>query len=170
MSIAVSAVVGPSRLLRGLVLAYGLANLAAAVAVGLLLPGRFALAPLAAALFTASAACLLHRFATPTKTRRIDISGVGQLRLTVQQDMRTSDAAGSVADGAAPLPAPEATLVVLLPGTTIWPQLLLLRLRSQTGSVTHLPVLPDGVAPGVFRALAVAVGAIGSRNLQLQGK
>ncbi|MFL6674891.1 MAG: hypothetical protein ACJ8LG_16550 [Massilia sp.] len=170
MSIAVSAVVGPSRRLRVLVAAYGLANGAAAVAVGLLLPGRFALAPLAAAFFTCAAGCLLHRFATLTKTRRIDISGVGQVRLTVQQDMATSDAAAMFASGA-PLPAPDAGAVaVLLPESTLWPHMLLLRLRSQAGEVTQLPVLPDSVAPGVFRALAVAAGAIGSRNKQLQGK
>jgi toxin CptA len=159
MSIAVSAVVRPSRCLRALVAAYGLTNVAAAVAAGLLVPDRLAYAPLSAAFFLCAGGFLLHGCTTLTKTRRIDISGVGQLRLTVQQDMRTR-----TADNDAGVP------VVVLPGTTIWPAAMLLRLQSEQGAVTLLAVLRDSVAPGEFRALAVAVAAIGGRNKSLQGK
>jgi toxin CptA len=161
MSIAVSAVVGPSRRLRALVAAYGLANVAAAFAVGFLLPGRFALAPLSTIVFLAAAACLLHGCSALTKTRRIDISGVGGLRLTVQQNMG--------ADAANAELAPAGKAVGLLAGSTRWPQLMLLRLQNEEGAVTLLPILRDSVAPGVFRALAVAVGAAGGRNKPLQG-
>jgi toxin CptA len=161
MSIAVSAVVTPSRRLRTLVAAYGLANVTAALAVGLVLPDHFALAQLSGIIFFAAAACLLHSFANPTKTLRIDISGVGRVRLTVQQDM------GADAANAAPAPAGEA--VGLLAGSTRWPQLMLLRLQNEEGAVTLLPILRDSVAPGVFRALAVAVAAAGGCNQPLQG-
>jgi toxin CptA len=166
MSIAVSAVVRPSRCLRALVAAYGLSNVAAAAAAGLLLPDRFACAPASAAFLLCAGGFLLHSCATLTKTRRIDISGVGQLRLTVQQEMRTRVATDGVLIDAEVSGAP----VVLLPGTTIWPGVMLLRLGAEHGAVTLLPVLHDSVAPGEFRALAVALGAIGGRNKSLQGK
>jgi toxin CptA len=170
MSIAVSAVVGPSRVLRALLAAYGLANLAAGLAVGFAVPGRFKLAQLSAIFFCIAGAALLRCGRAVTKTRRLDISGVGQVRLTVQQDMRTASATADVlaagvqeqATGADGVP------VALLAGSTVWPRLMLLRLRHEDGAVTLLPVLPDSVAPGVFRALAVAASAIGGRNKPLQ--
>jgi hypothetical protein len=165
MSIAVSAVVAPSRRLRLLLAVYGVANLAAALAVGLLLPGRFQAAPVCALFFLVAGVLLLGGCRRATKTRRIDISGVGQVRLTVQQGMRTSDAAAGVPAAGEPAGVP----VALMAGSTVWPQLMLLRLRADSGAVVALPVLRDSVAPPVFRALAVAVGAIGGRGQQNGG-
>lgn len=155
MSIAVSAVVTPSRCLRALVLAYGFANLAAAFAVGLLLPERFVLGRWSAICFLVAGGVLLSSAVRPTKMRQIDISGLGQVRLTVQQDMACSDA-----DGVA---------VALLAGSTIWPRLLLLRLGHPGGTVSVLPVLRDSVAPSVFRPLSVALVAIGGRSQPIFG-
>jgi toxin CptA len=73
--------------------------------------------------------------------------------------MRARVANDALAEGAV-----AGAAVVLLPGTTIWPYLLLLRLRSDDGDITLLPVLRDSVAPGAFRALAVALAAIGARS------
>jgi toxin CptA len=164
MSIAVCAVVAPSRKLRVLLAAFGLSNVAAAFTVGVWLPERFVLPVPAAVFFLVAAAFLMHSCATATKTRRIDISGVGTLRLTVQQDMG--------ADRAIPVQERPAGgfQATLLAGSTLWPQLLLLRLGTQAGTVLLLPVLRDSVAPGTFRALAVAVGALGGGNKPLQGK
>lgn len=156
MSIAVSAIVVPSRRLRALAALFGLCNAAAAVAVGGVLRERFALAPLSALFFLAAAACLLHTAARHGKTHRIDVSGLGQLRLTVQQDVDAQDA-GS---------APAATLVALAAGSTVWPQLMLLLLRADDGALTVLPVLRDSVAPQQFRALAVALRAAAGRHGQ----
>lgn len=148
MSIAVSAVIVPSRRLRRLLIAFCIVLCAVAVAVGSLLPARFAFAPLVALapLFAALAlghACLFwHATAT---ARRIDISGVGQLRVTVQQDM-----------SGAGMPA------ALLPGATVWPCCMLLRLRLEDGAVLPLVLLPDSVGAGHYRALAVAVRALAS--------
>jgi hypothetical protein len=155
MSIAMSAVVRPSRHLRSLVLAYGFANLAAGFAVGLLLPERFGLGPLASLCFLAVGSVLLSSSVRATKLRQIDISGLGQLRLTVQQDMARNDADGEP--------------VALLAGSTIWPQLMLLRLGSEGGAVTVVPVLRDSVGPAVFRPLAVALGAVGGRDQPVFG-
>jgi toxin CptA len=148
MSIAVSAVVHPSRRLRGLLAAFCAALCAAALAVGLLLPERFAggaivaLAPLFAALLLGHSCTFLPAAAT---ARRIDISGVGQLRVTVQQDMSGNGAAAE-----------------LLPGATVWPGCMVLRLRVESGAVRTLLLLPDSVGRGQYRALAVAVRTLAS--------
>ncbi|HWJ94135.1 MAG TPA: hypothetical protein VNT33_05380 [Telluria sp.] len=153
MSVAVSVTVVPSRRLRALLAAFGVANLGAALAAGLL-PGRFLLAPATALACLACAAALLRRTAHFTKTRRIDISGLGQFRLTVQQGLGTNDTQN----------APAGQPVTLAAGSTAWPQLLLLLLHHEGGALTVLPVLPDSVTAEGFRALSVAVRAAGGRD------
>jgi toxin CptA len=58
-------------------------------------------------------------------------------------------------------PADNAVDVTLLPGSVVWPPLMLLRLESPGAGVRVLPVWRDSVEPGVWRALAVAVLAVG---------
>jgi hypothetical protein len=180
MSIAVSAVVRPSRNLRSLVLAYGFANFAAAFAVGFLLPERFVLGPLSSLCLLAVGMVLLSSVVRSTKLRQIDISGLGQVRLTVQQDMAWNDvddvrvadmrvADMRVADMRVADMRVAGEPVALLAGSTVWPQLMLLRLGSAGGKVTVVPVLRDSVAPAVFRPLAVALGAIGGRGEPIFG-
>lgn len=80
----------------------------------------------------------------------IDLSPVGQIRLTVQQST------GLVAAEALPLS--------LLAGTTLWPRLLILRLGLRMGpsgqadqpAVQTVLVLPDSVAPASWRPLVLA--------------
>jgi hypothetical protein len=153
MPIAVSAIVAPSRRLRALVVLFGCCNLWGAWAIAFSLAERFPVAPLWASFFLAAAACLLHFGAAGVKTHRIDISGPGQVRLTVQQDLRTNDA-----EGAAGMP------VRLLAGSTVWPQLMVLLLRSEDGRRFVLPILCDSVPPQQFRALAVALRAAGGHQ------
>lgn len=146
MSIAVSAVVVPSRRLRALVACFGACNAAAGIALLFSAGQRFPPAALCSAFFLVAAAFLLYTAARHTKTRRIDISGLGQLRLAVQQ-------------GVAPEGAQAAVSVSVAPGSTVWPHLLLLLLRTPDGALTVLPVLRDSVTPQQFRALSVAVRA-----------
>jgi toxin CptA len=153
MPIAVSAIVAPSRRLRALVLLFGFCNLSAAAAVAFWRPERFPAAPVGACFFLIAAACLLHKVVGAAKTHRIDISGLGQLRVTVQQELQTNDAEGE-----------PGTAVTLLAGSTVWPQLMLLLLRSEDGRRFVLPILRDSVPPQQFRALAVALRAAGGRN------
>jgi len=159
MSIAVSAVVVPSRRLRALLGVYGMANIAAAVAVGLVMPGRFICGAISSLCLLIVGLCLLGRCRAATKTRQIDISGVGQLRLTVQQEL------GSEVISTPVIGVP----VTLLEGSTVWPQLLLLRLRDDDGVLWRLPVLRDSLPPEQFRALAVALAAIGGRGEPFSG-
>jgi toxin CptA len=151
MSIAVSAVIIPSRLLRRVLLCYGALNLAAAAALGAGLARPF-WQPLAGAGGCALAAVfILSSLAPGRKVRGIDISGLGQLRLTVQQDI-----------GARGAPA---VLLQLLPGSTLWPALMLLRLRGADGALWRLALLPDSVEAGQFRRLSVAIRDIAAQKI-----
>ncbi|KQQ96892.1 protein YgfX [Massilia sp. Leaf139] len=152
MSIAVSARVAPSRRLRAALLLFALAQLCAAFFVGILLPERFAGAPVCAAFFLLAALCSLHGWAGATKTHGIDVSGTGTLHLTVQQEMEAEATAS--AD----------TVVTLLPATLIWPSMLLLHLLDEAGNRRIVPVLRDSLAPAEYRALRVAIGSLSRRH------
>jgi hypothetical protein len=133
-------------------LLFALAQLCAAFAVGILLPDRLSGAAFCAAFFLLAALCLLHRWAGTTKTHQIDVSGTGTLRLTVQQEME----ADPLASGG--------TVVTLLPGTLIWPAMLLLHLRDEAGARHLVPVLRDSLAAPEYRLLRVAVGTLCRRH------
>jgi len=130
MSIAVSVIVRPS---RGLRIAH--AGLCCCVmASAAVCDGT------AVSLLCLLAGALGWRFGRPAGiARRLDISGVGLMRLAVYQH---NDSA-----------------VCLLPGSTLWPRLLLLRLRDEAGGVQTVAVLPDSVAPSAWRALVLACRA-----------
>jgi toxin CptA len=135
MSIAVSVIVRPSSGLR--VLHAGLCCCVMASSV-LCLDSGWA-APLLCGL-----AGLAGALASPARiVRRLDISGVGQLRLTVYQE------------NGAPLR--------LLEGSTLWPGLLLLRLGGEEGDVRLLLVLPDSVTRADWRVLSLACRALAAR-------
>jgi toxin CptA len=148
MSIAVSAIVRPSRIHRCLLVGAGLSLFAAALAVGVFTSARFHAAFLQALLLAFAAAVLMHAGSGRAKTHRLDISGTGALVLTVQQGLRERIAID----------------VALLPGSVVWPPLMLLRLESPDGGMRVLPVWRDSVEPGAWRALAVAVLAVGRRG------
>ena len=153
MSIALTVVIAPSRCLRCLLAGFGASLLAAACAVGFAASPAFAAAPCVAAALLFAAACVLHAALRPAMVHRIDISGPGQLRLTVQQGMRQNKCEGMPARLAA--------------GSTLWPRMLMLCLeRPGGGGVgtrapvrTSVAVLPDSLPPEAFRALVVALGA-----------
>ena len=166
MSIALTVVVLPSRSLRLLAAGFGAALLAAALAAGLLAPAGFTAGAVVAAALLFAGVCLLHAALRPAMVHRIDISGVGRIRLTVQQDVRFLAAGG--------MP------VALLSGSTLWPRLMLLRFGPADAAVDGrvaaigrlvrwragrcVVVFPDSVAPDAFRALVVALGAIAGQG------
>lgn len=143
MSIAVTVVVRPSFCLR--LLQAGFA--ACALAVALLLPPIFAIS------CAVASAAALRSALRRAKTHRLDISGIGQIRLAVYLH------SGPQADSSPPV------TVALQAGSTCWPWLLLLRLRHGDGALTVLAVLPDSVAPGRFRPLALACRACAAKKL-----
>lgn len=148
MSIAVSAVIVPSRLLRCVLLCHGLANLVVAVALAADLARPFQFPLSGAACCALAGGFILWSLAPFRNVRGIDISGLGQLRLTVQQDI-----------GARSAP------LRLLPGSTVWPGLILLGLRGEDGVVRRLTLLPDSVAVGQFRRLSVAIRDIAAQKI-----
>ncbi|WP_296949878.1 protein YgfX [uncultured Massilia sp.] len=158
MSIAVSAHVRPSRLQRLLTFAAALAQFAAALATVLAGPAAYRAAPLPAAALALAGAVLLARALRRPKTHRIDISGTGELRVTVQQG------------GGAPAPG-AAAAAILLPGSVVWPVLMLLRCRvsaapggpAARARTQVVYVGRDSVDAATWRALAVALATAGRR-------
>ena len=156
MSIAVSALVRPSRLLRSALLMLAMANGGAAAVLVFGAPGSFQLQLLLAAACLLAALAAGRAAAQSGTTRGIDISGPGQIHLTVQLSL-----------GAA---APRHP-VQLLPGSTVWPTLLLLLLRDVDQGVLHvLIILPDSVSHEQFRKIGVAIRAIAGRDNKFSEK
>lgn len=182
MNCAVSVIVRPSRCLYWLCATFGGALIATALVVAFGTPERFALGGLVAVAPLAGAAALgcplvrthrrrqafpqaashalLPKFGT---IHRLDISGLGQLRLTVQQEMRAAGATGAPHVAGSSGPTSDGVAVTLLPGATVWPNCILLGLRTAAGKTVALVILPDSVSPGDFRALSVAVRALAQR-------
>jgi toxin CptA len=152
MSIAVSALVRPSRIQRLAWGGCGLAQCASALAVGLLAPEQFLLAPLLALALVGAGTCVLAAAVRRPKTHRIDISGTGDLRVTVQQHVDGRDRA-----------APPGGAAVLLPDSVIWPMLMLVRYAAPGARPRVLAVWRDSVEPAAWRALAVALAVAGRR-------
>lgn len=160
MSIAVSAVVHPSRLLRMMVAT--MAVIAGVVAVligtshsGELSPGlRFALSTTTffLALFG------FYHGVRDGKTIQLDISGTGLIRI-VEMGAR-----GACVRTKRPHVRNLGEPVRLMQNSTIWPNLLLLILQSDSGRITVLPILPDCVSRDSFRALSVACRWIAKNN------
>ena len=148
MSIALSVIVRPSRLLRLVLALYGGAHaaMAAALLLGWVGPLR---AQAGAAAACALAAALAWRHCCSIGTvYRIDVSGLGALRLTVQQ----AEQGG------------QGEAMRVLPGSTIWPWLLCLRLAGLDGRRRLLLIAPDSLPPGALRALTVALRSMIRRD------
>lgn len=154
MSIAVSALVRPSRIQRLVWGGCGLAQCASAVAVGLLAPERFLCPSVVALALAGAGAAVLAAVEGPAKTHRIDISGTGDLRVTVQQGV-----------GDAPAwDARQGVRAVLLPGSVVWPMLMLLRHAVPGARPRVVAVWRDSVDAEAWRALAVALAVVGRRG------
>ncbi len=153
MSLAVSAVVKPS---------LALFILTTGMCVGILLFGLFTAVglsgdfstPIRSIITCISIVMAFLGFYSALSRRieyRIDISGTGQIRLLAMKS--TSDIIllnRKMSD------EKSSNVLQLLAGSTIWPGLMLLRLRDERGGQMILPILFDSVSPHSFRALSVA--------------
>lgn len=159
MSIALLVIVRPSPCLR--LLRASLAASVLAVALWLAPWSTAARAaplrwPLAAPIICAAASLMgLRGLLRPVNAYRLDISGIGQMRLAVYLQSERGKAV-----------APPAA-VTLMADSALWPWLLVLRLRrvDGQGGTLRLLVLPDSVAPGVFRPLALACRACAAEKM-----
>jgi hypothetical protein len=151
MSIAVSAVVKPSPWLRALRYGFGALCALAASVLAAWQGARFHAAPWLAGCCALAALLAWHGARQRPNVRQIDISGLGEIRVSVQQSL------GSAAQ--------RPGCWRLLPGSTIWPALLILLLRPVGGGpVQALLILPDSVGAVAFRKLAVAARVIAGRD------
>lgn len=161
MSIAVSAVVKPSPVLCiltgamiggvaiiGLVIGFG--------RIGILdFTTRIAISAIVLLVAFLGALCS----GQTRKTHHIDISGIGQIRL-VETNAVVAPRTPSIS-----LQRHEGGEVVgLMADSTLWPFLLVLRLKTDDGRIKVLPVLPDSMGIGEFRALSVACRWIAAHN------
>ncbi len=156
MSIALSVTLRPSRMLRLTLAAYGALCAGAAATLAGWQAALFCY-PHAMASACALAALAALRCAMETgNARQIDISGPGEIRVSVQQSLGVT--------------GPRNAPLVLLPGSTVWPSLLIVLLRAGAGGPrTSLVILPDSVAAGQFRKLAVAIKSIAGRDNKFSG-
>lgn len=157
MSIAVSADIKPSRLLLLIMASACLCVALVGIGVSLLMP-----APLSYAMRgTLAVVCLLAAIIALLQVLRsrrtvwLHISATGQIRV-VEHLVRSSARAKPQ--------VMKAGLAQLLAGTTIWPGLLLLRLRLESGKTRTIPILSDSVSQDTFRALSVACRWLISHN------
>lgn len=173
MSIAVAAVIRTPVCLRLLQAVLGLCALLAAwplsgawraAAVPGQLVGGYALGWPAALLSAAGGVFLLALLRRRRKPQALDISPVGQLRLAVY--LEHGGAPGTGASERVPPAMPQPLTVPelrLLPGSTLWPSLLVLCLADAAGRRTQL-LVQRGKSCAAFRPLAVACRAIAARK------
>ncbi len=168
MSIAVSAVVQPSRMLTRLMLALHLGVLG--IAVVLTLGIGISLSP------TLRLLLALPLFAVPIlairvlikggKSLRIDISEYGQITLAEDGTGAAVTRHGVSPQQAGVMRQEGVAMANLLPDSTLWPHLLLLRLRTEDGRTRNVAILPDSMHAEDFRALSVACRWIAAHNGQ----
>ena len=155
MSIAVCTTIHPSTRLKRVVGAMGAAMAGVGLVAGTGWGGTFTMAG-RLAIAGACAICTmfaLFHLLREKKVYRLDVGADGSLRL---------GEAGSV---------PEAMQVVrLMPSSTLWPQLMLLRLQLEapSGRLAVLHVWPDSVTPQEFRALSVALRWLAAHSAALR--
>lgn len=147
MSIAVSAVVQPSRQL--FLLVGGMLVILFFIA-GLIASGSMETLPSAARIVLvvmciAVASHVFFRTMWRRKIHVIHISGTGQIRVAQRQKSELSEGASV-----------EGEVVHLLPVSTLWSGLLLLHLRNDRQQTIVVTILPDSVSPASFKALLLA--------------
>lgn len=162
MSIAVSAIVKPSRILDAMMLIVASLTSTVGILIGLGVIGELASVlrfAIAASILILSFFGFYHGMRS-RKPIQLDISGIGQIRISEwsgKPPCRESKRTHVGMDG---------KQVRLLPDSTLWPLMLLLRLEDENGGLMTVPVLPDSVSRGGFRALSVACRWIAANEVR----
>jgi toxin CptA len=160
MSIAVSAVVRSSMLLRRMTLAMALMSMGVGLAMlsGLLGAIQEPVRWMVAAPCIVGGICAMWKISRKNPAVRIDISGIGQIR--IEAEARQNGAlprTPNIFDA-------SQTVMRLLPSSTLWSHLMILRLQAEQGLVHTILILPDTTSPTSFRALSVACHWIAAQN------
>jgi len=164
MSIAIYAVVKPSKALFALICATCLGTVGVAGAIAFGVVGELS----AICRILLGSGCIFIAFSVLYQQARkrsefhIHISGAGQIRFAELKSTRT----GRKSNG--PLFTKTETEARLSAATTIWPWLLVLRLQLDNQAVVTIPVLPDCMPADTFRALSVACRWLAAREHSLE--
>lgn len=171
MSIAVSTVVMPSRRLALLMAGFcvGVAAIAWQLVFGAVSDMPLALRVTLTVAFTVLPGWASYRAICPGKSLRIDISEHGQIRVAedkacIVRAGRSGCRQAAQAGQASPFQQLEGTVVTLLPDSTIWPNLLLLRLHARGHGTKNVLILRDCMSAEHFRAVSVACLWIAAHN------
>lgn len=176
MSIAVSTVVMPSRRLALLVAGFcaGMAAIVLQFAFGALTDLPPALRATLTTVLGVMPAWAAYAAIWSGKSLRIDISEHGQIRVAEdkacsvagrkngRRPAEESGQEGQIQDAGG-------TIVRLLPDSTIWPQLLVLRLQAKGLGTRNVLILRDCMSAEHFRVLSVACHWIAAHNDQVEG-
>lgn len=162
MSISVSAIVKPSWILAALMLAMAALASTVGVLLGFGVIGELA-SPLRLILALSIPIVSFFGFYHGMQCRKpiqLNISGIGQIRIAEWSEEASCRESKRTHVG---LNGDE---VRLLPESTFWPLMLLLRLEDVKGRVVTVPVLPDSVSRDSFRALSVACRWIAANEVR----
>lgn len=151
MSIAVSALIKPSRCQAILVIGFAAFFLLTGILVWddrmgeFILYGKVWLVPL----FLLASLLLVFGYMKTRKTLQIDISGNGQIRLNEYKgnEFDASEKESGFAGRSA---------WKLMENSTIWPWLMVLNLESESGNVSRILVFFDSMPPDDFKILYAA--------------
>jgi toxin CptA len=162
MTIAVSAVVKSSKILQSAVCIYCILILLIASLIGMGKVGdlSFSVRWIISLVLIFLAMLALSTVFLRRKTFHIDISGIGQIRL--KED---SGIGGLRRQREEHKNGNSSHLVQLRKDSTIWPYLLLLRLRAEDRRIHTLVILPDCMDRQAFRTLAIACRWIAAQNV-----
>jgi toxin CptA len=161
MSIAVSTVVQPSRLLANLIALVCLGSIVITALIGVGVVGNFPLfwRWIIALGFLVIPVLASYRTIWRKKSLHIDISYNGQIKVEEDKALATKprkDCLLQQRDGG--------EVVKLMPDSTLWPYLLLLRLQAEDRKIRQVLILPDCMSARSFRALSVACRWIAAHN------
>jgi hypothetical protein len=161
MTIAVSVVIRPSRALLFSVAIMASMALLAAILILFDHSHDFNLAwrIQISAIVTILAGAMVFRQCKRRKTFHIDISGIGQIRLTQYSGVSVFHNKIDLA-----LDGSLGRLVHLSPDSIVWSQFLLLRLKPEQGAIISIPVLIDSVSGSGFAKLSVACRWIAAQS------
>lgn len=154
MSIAVSALVLPSKVLFVLVSVLSIAGVLISFLVSVGFIGR--LLPIYSAIFGLLGLFISmigwFRYRQATRPLYLNISITGQISI--------AEILPDGASGTTKVPV----LAQLLAGSTLWAHLLLLRFQLNNGQIKSVVILPDCVPENIFRCTSVACRWIASRG------
>jgi len=164
MSMALYVIVRPSSVLSVLVhlMCAAVLGIAVAIGFGLVSGDGVGVRALLAICCAFAVGVVLYQNRRHRFESHIQVDGLGQIRLELWRagrgHSRQNDADCLL----------RQTEVGLMPSSTIWPWLLLLRLRTGSGRVWTTLILPDCLSESQFRELAVVCRWIAARRHTLK--